>query len=210
MKAGAGWVRLSLRLAAGVTYIVVALSGSAQVQTQTTTTSGKTSHRVKVDRAEVVFVSGNDLLLRMEDGTIRHIAQVPDTSKAFVDGKEIGIYDLKAGMTLEKTTTITSTPKVVTTVRTIRGRVWHVSPPNYISLTLEDGSNQRFEIIKGQKFNVEGKMVDAWALKPGMNITATKVVEFTTMEIEQQRKLTGSLPPPPPDPQADALILVAK
>ena len=209
MKAG-DWARLSLTLAAGVTYIVVALSGSAQMQTQTTTTSGKTSHRVKVDRAEVVLVSGNDLLLRMEDGTIRHIAGVPDTFKAFVDGKEVGIYDLKAGMTLEKTTTITSTPRVVTTVRTIRGRVWHVSPPNYISLTLEDGSNQRFEIIKGQKFNVEGKMVDAWALKPGMNITATKVVEFTAMEIEQQRKLTGSLPPPPPAPQADALILVAK
>jgi hypothetical protein len=93
------WARLSLSLAAGVTCIVVALSGSAQVQTQTTTTNGKPSHRVKVDRAEVVLVSGNDLLLRMEDGTIRHIAGVPDTFKAFVDGKEVGIYDLKAGMT---------------------------------------------------------------------------------------------------------------
>jgi hypothetical protein len=43
-----------------------------------------------------------------------------------------------------------------------------------------------------------------------MNITATKVVEFTATEIEQQRKLTGSMPLPPPAPPADVPILVAK
>jgi hypothetical protein len=53
-------------------------------------------------------------------------------------------------------------------------------------------------------------MVDAWGLKPGMIITATKIVEFTATEVEQQRKLTGSMPPPPPAPPADAPILVAK
>jgi hypothetical protein len=165
---------------------------------------------VEVDRAEVVLVSVNDLLLRMEDGTIRHIANVPNTFKAVVDGKELGIYDLKAGMTLERTTIITTTPKIVTTVETVKGKVWHVNPPTYVFLTLADGSNQRFEIPKGQKFKVEGKTVDAWGLKPGMYITATKVVEFTAMEVERQRKLTGSLPPPPAAPPADATILVAQ
>jgi hypothetical protein len=209
-NSGRGWARLSLTLAVGVACIVFALSGSAQVHMKTTTSTGKASRRVKVDRAEVVLVSGNDLVLRMEDGTIRHIANVPHTFKAIVDGKEMGIYDLKAGMTLERTTTITTTPKALKTVETVKGKVWHVNPPSYVFLTLEDGSNQRFEIPKGQKFNVEGKMVDAWGLKPGMNITATKVVEFTAMEIEQQRKLTGSLPHPPPAPPADAPILVAR
>ncbi|HXY52623.1 MAG TPA: hypothetical protein VEI01_24475 [Terriglobales bacterium] len=210
MKSGSRWAYLSLALAAGVFCMVFALSGSAQVHTQTTTTTGKPTRQVKVDRAEVVLVSGNDLVLKMDDGTIRHIANVPDSFRATVDGKEIGIYDLKAGMTLEKTTTITTTPKVVKTVQTINGRVWHVNPPSFVFLTLEDGSNQRFEIPKGQKFNVEGQMVDAWGLKPGMSITATKIVEFTATEVEQQRKLTGSMPPPPPAPPADAPILVAK
>jgi hypothetical protein len=210
MKSGSGWARLSLALAAGVVGIFFAFNGSAQVHTQTTTTSGTVTRRVKVDRAEVVLVSGNDLVLKMEDGTIRHIANVPDTFRAVVDGKEIGIYDLRAGMILERTTTITTTPKIVTTVQTIKGRVWHVNPPNYVFLTLGDGSNQRFQIPKGQKFNVEGQMVDAWGLKPGMNITATKVVEFTASEIEQQRKLTGSMPAPPAAPPANAPILVAK
>jgi hypothetical protein len=210
MKSKRGGARFSLALAAGVTCIVFALSGSAQVHTQTTTTTGKANRQVKVDRAEVVLVSGNDLVLKMEDGTIRHIANVPDSFKAMVDGKETGIYDLKAGMILERTTTITTTPKIVTAVETVKGKVWHVNPPRYVFLTMGDGSNQRFEIPKGQKFNVEGQMVDAWGLKPGMHITATKVVEFTALEVEQQRKLTGSLPPPPPAPPADAPILVAK
>jgi hypothetical protein len=201
---------LSLVFAACVVCIAFALSGNAQTRTKTTTTSGKATQRVKVDRAEVVLVAGNDLVLKMEDGTIRHIANVPQTFRATVDGKEIGLYDLKAGMTLERTTTITTTPKVVTTVRTVKGRVWHVSPPHYVMLALEDGSNQQFEIPEGQRFKVEGQTVDAWGLKPGMIITATKVVEFTATEVEQQRKLTGSMPPTPPAPPADAPILIAK
>lgn len=210
MKSGSG-CELSLQaVAAGVLCLIFALSGSAQVRTQTTTTTGSPTQRVKVDRAEVLLVSGNDLVLRMEDGTIRHIANVPDTFKAVVDGKEIGIYDLKAGMTLERTTTMTTTPKVVTTVQTIKGRVWNVNPPRYVYLTMADGTNEKFEIPKGQKFKVEGKMVDAWGLKPGMDITATKVVEFTATEIEQQRKLTGSMPAQVPVPPAGAPILIAK
>ena len=202
--------RLSLLPAAGVVCIALALSGNAQIHTKTTTTSGKATQRVKVDRAEVVLVAGNDLVLKMEDGTIRHIANVPETFRATVDGKEIGLYDLRTGMILERTTTITTTPKVVTTVETVKGRVWHVNPPHTVMLALEDGSTQRFEIPEGQRFKVEGQTVDAWGLKPGMIITATKVVEFTATEVEQQRKLTGSMPPTPPVPPPDAPILIAK
>jgi hypothetical protein len=202
--------RLSLVLAAEVLCLSFAFNGNAQIRTKTTTTTGKPSQQVKVDRAEVLLVAGNDLVLKLQDGTIRHIANVPETFKATVDGKEIGIYDLKVGMILERTTTITTTPKVVTTVQTVKGRVWNVNPPHYVMLVLEDGSSQRFEIPKGQKFKVEGQTVDAWGLKPGMIITATKVVEFTAMEVEQQRKLTGSLPPTPAMPPADVPILIAK
>ena len=204
MKSGG---RLALTLAAEVA-CVFALNGIAQVRSQTTTTNGKASQRVKVERAEVVLVSGRDLVLRMEDGTIRHFANVPDSFKATVDDKQVGIYDLKAGMTLERTTTITTTPKLVKTMQTVKGRVWTVLPPSSVILTLDDGSNQRFEIPKGQKFNVEGKIVDTWGLKPGMIITATKVVEFTATEVEQRRKLTVALPPP--EKVADVPILIAK
>ena len=210
MKSGKGWAPLCLPLVAGVVCIALVPNGHAQMHTKTTTSTGKSTQVVTVDRAEVVLVAGNDLVLKMEDGTIRHIADVPDSFKATVDGNEVGIYDLKAGMILERTTTITTTPKVVTRVETIKGKVWHVNPPNYIYLTMDNGTNERFEIPKGQKFNVEGQTVDARALQPGMIITATKVVEFTATEVEQQRKLTGSMPPAPPSPPANTPILIAK
>ena len=38
----------------------------------------------------------------MEDGTIRHIANVPESARIMVDGKELGVHDLKPGMKLER------------------------------------------------------------------------------------------------------------
>jgi LPXTG-motif cell wall-anchored protein len=92
----------------------------------------------------------------------------------------------------------------------VKGKVWHVNPPNSVILTLEDGTNQQFKIPKDQKFNVDGQMVDAWGLKKGMNVTATKVVEEPVTEVEKRRRLTGTMPPPPPAPPADVPILVAQ
>lgn len=202
-----GWTRVWLMLVVGAVCLFTQ-STRAQVTTQTTETAGEATHKVQVDRAEVLVVEGNDLILKMEDGSIRHIANVPESARATVDGKEVGIHDVKPGMKLERTITTTSTPKTITTVQSVTGKVWHVSPPTSVILTLEDGTNQSFKIPKGQQFNVDGQMVDAWGLKKGMKVSATKIVEEPVTEVEQKRQLTGSMPPPPPPP-ADVPILVA-
>lgn len=196
-------------LVVGAVCLALALGMSAQVQTQTDTTAHQPTVQTTVEHAEVVYVTGNDLVVKMEDGTIRHIANVPESARVNVDGKELGIHDLKPGMKLQRTITTTTTPKVVTTVQTVTGKVWHVTPPNSVILTLEDGTNQQFKIPRGQKFSVDGQMVDAWGLKKGMKVSATKVVEEPVTEIEQQKRLTGTMPPPPPAPPADVPILVA-
>jgi hypothetical protein len=201
--------RLQFMLLVGAVCLAFALGISAQVQTQTSTASHTPTVQTTVERAVVEYVSGNDLIVKMEDGTIRHIPNVPESARVTVDGKELGIHDLKVGMKLEKTVTTTSTPKTVTTVQSVTGKVFHVSPPASVILTLEDGSNQQFKIPKGQKFNVDGQMVDAWGLKKGMRITATKVVEQPVVEVSQQKALTGSMPPPPPPPPPDVPIIVA-
>jgi len=188
--------------------LFLALSMNAQVQTQTsTTTTGKTT-QVNVERGEVVLVDGNDLVVKMEDGSIRHIPNVPESAKVDVGGQQLGIHDLKPGMKLEHTVATTSTERMITTVQSVTGKVWHVTPPTSVILTLEDGTNQKFTIPKGQKFNVSGQMVDAWGLKKGMKISATRVVEEPETVIEQEKKLTGKMPPPPPAPPADMPILI--
>lgn len=192
------------------------LSISAQVQTNTNTVGEKATIVTQVERGEVVYVSGNDVLIRMEDGTIQHFPNVPESFRATVDGKQIGVHDLKPGMKLQRSITTTSISKTITTVQSVTGTVWAINPPLSVILTLADGSNQQFKIPKNQKFNVDGQMVDAWGLKKGMSISATKIVEVPEVDVRQRRKVTGSSPAPapvvaaaPPPPPPDTPILVA-
>ncbi|HTV06977.1 MAG TPA: hypothetical protein VME86_16530 [Acidobacteriaceae bacterium] len=197
----------SLLLTAGACFVLV-VAGHAQVQTTTTTTSGRAVQHVTVERGTVVFVDGNDLFVRMADGTLRNFPHVPDSARITVDGKQLSIHDLKPGMKLERTITTTTTPQTVTTVQTVKGKVWYVQPPSHVILTLEDGKNQSFTIPKGQKFNIDGQMVDAWGLKKGMMVTATKVVETPITSVSEARSVTGEMPPPPPPPDTPILVVV--
>jgi LPXTG-motif cell wall-anchored protein len=205
MNSASGWTRIGLVLGAGTICLAFAARTCAQVQTTTSTTHGNASKEVKVERGEVSLVEGNDLFVKMEDGSIRHFPNIPDSARITVDGKSLGIHDLKPGMKLERTITTTTTPKTVTTVQSVTGKVFHVSPPNSVILTLDDGTNQSFKIPKGQKFNINGKETDAFGLKKGMKISATKIVEEPMTVVEHQREVTGKMPPPPP---ADVPILI--
>jgi hypothetical protein len=215
MNAKTGWTSAWLMFVVGAVCLAFTLSMSAQVQTKTSTAGHKATIVTQVERGEVVYVSGNDLVVKMEDGTIRHFANVPESARATVDGKQLGIHDLKPGMKLERTISTTSVSKTITTVQSVTGKVWNVNPPLSVILTLADGSNQQFKIPKNQKFNVDGQMVDAWGLKKGMNISATKIVEVPVVSVSEQRNVTGSAPvvaaaPPPPPPPPDTPILIAE
>jgi LPXTG-motif cell wall-anchored protein len=180
----------------------------AQVKTESTTSQGQATVETKVERGEVVYVSGNDLVVKMDDGQLRNFPNVPDSARITVGGQQLSVHDLKPGMKLERTITTTSTPQTVTTVQTVTGRVWHVSPPHTVILTLEDGSHQQFEIPQGQKFNVDGKETDAFGLRKGMQISATRIVTVPTNVITQERKVTGEMPPPPPTTAFQGPVLI--
>ena len=210
MKSGNSWMKTGLALAVGTICSVFAVPSIAQVETTQITKAGPASKEVTVERGEVVLVNGNDLVVKMADGSYRHIANVPESAKITVDGRQLGIHDLKPGMKLQRTIITTTTPQVVTTVQTVTGKVWHVTPPNSVILRLEDNTNQSFKIPKGQKFNVNGEMVDAFGLRKGMVVTATKIVEVPETLVSQQKHVTGTMPSPPSAPPADVPILIAK
>jgi LPXTG-motif cell wall-anchored protein len=146
-------------------------------------------------------------MVKMEDGTLRSFTNVPEDLRATVDGKQLGIRDLKPGMKLQRTITTTMTPQVVTTVQSVTGTVFSVSPPKSVVLTLEDGTNQSFTIPEGQKFDVGvDKQVDAFGLKRGMKVAATKIVQVPATAVATQRAVSGTMPPPPPPPNVPVLI----
>ena|SRR5947199_7808629 len=210
MKFNIGCARVGLVLATGAMFLALTASAAAQVQTQTSTTTGNPTQEVSVERGEVVHVSGNDVVVKMEDGSLRDFHNVPETARATVDGQEVGVHDLKPGMKLERSLTVVTTPQTITTVQTVTGKVFRANPPNNVILTLENGTNEAFTIPKDQKFTIDGQQTDAWGLKKGMKVSATKVVEEPLTVVEHSRQVTGSAPPPPMPPPADAPILIAE
>ena len=182
---------------------------AAQVQSSKTVVHGDPTHEVTVERGEVVYVSGSNVVVKLDNGELKHFNNVSDSVTVTVDGKQLNVHQLKPGMKVEKQTITTTTPKVITTVETVTGKVYHVAPPNSVILTLENGENQRFTIPNGQKFMVNGQPTDAFALRKGMVVSAQRVTEVPEVVITQQVKRTGKMPPPPPAPKEDIPILVA-
>jgi hypothetical protein len=197
-------------LAGGAVCMAVSLTTSGQVQTTTKSTpEGAPTKTIKVERGTVVYVSGNSCVIKAEDGTLRHFDNVPESTTVTVDGKQLNIHQIQPGMTIERQTITTTTPKVITTIKTVTGTVWNVQPPNSVILTMEDGKNQSFKIPKGQKFTVNGQETDAFGLKKGMKVDAQQVVEQPATVVAQEVKRTGIMPPPPePKPDVPILVLV--
>jgi len=187
-----------------------AFIANAQVKTETKVELRPVLQNVKMDSGEVVYVSGNDLVVKTFDGQLRHFPDVPDDKTITVGDKELTIHDLKPGMKLQRTTITTTTPRMITTVKTVTGKVWRVSPPNSVILTLEDGTNLSCNIPKGQKFNINGRETDVWGLQEGTNISATAVTEKIETVVSQEVVRTGTVPRPTPEPpkQGATLLIV--
>lgn len=108
-------------------FAMVAVGAWAQDTSTTTIQHGTSSFDTQVRNAEVVYVEGNDLVLRLEDGKIEHLV-VPESDKFTIDGKDVTVHDLTPGTKLTQTIMTTTAPRYVTTVRTLKGKVRHVNP----------------------------------------------------------------------------------
>lgn len=193
-------------LAAGVVLLASGVVVMAQVTSQTTVTQGQSTSEVKVEHGEVLYVSGNQLVVKNTDTGEVKTFNVPDSARVNVDGQELSVHDLKPGMKLQRTITTTTTPKTVKTVRTVQGRVWQVNAPLSVILTMADGKNKQFRIPEGQKFSINGQEVDSFHLKKGMTVSATVITEAPETEIAEHRTVTGEMPAPPPPPETPPMV----
>lgn len=179
----------------------------AQDRSVTKVTHEAGTHEYQVERGEVVYVSGNEIVVRMENGEIRNVT-VPPNATAMVDGKQITVKDLQPGMKLERTIKTTTTPELVTTVRTIEGTVWQVMAPKSVILTLGSGENKRYNVPKDQIFKIGGENKTVFDLKKGMKVTATVITRVPQTVVAQEKAVTGKLPPPPPTPPIQGALLI--
>jgi hypothetical protein len=184
--------RISLGLAG---LAVLAAIASAQEMPQTTTEKVPGAPTVTTEKmsGEVVKVEGNTLVVRMSNGELRTFSNIPESRKAMIDGNEVGLRDLQPGTRLTATITKTATPVTVRTTTVGTGKVWFVSGPNVI-LTLPNGENKQYKVKPDYKFIVNGNPATVYDLRPGMTVSAEKIVEEPAVDIAMETKVTGHAP----------------
>ena len=161
--------------------------------TKSTSTRGATTE-TKLMEGTVLAVDGNNLVVRMSTGEIRHIVASP-SQRALIDGKEVAAKDLQVGTKLKATVTTTTTSLVDRTVTVGSGKVWYVAPPNVI-LTLPNGENRQYKASDDYKFIVDGKPATVFELRKGMRVSAQKIAEEPRTVVTANTVVTGELPPP--------------
>jgi hypothetical protein len=129
----------------------------AQDMPQTTHERVRETPTVKVEhvRGTVLYVEGNDLVVRMSNGGIREF-NVPPSRKFMIDGKEMSLQQLQPSTQLVATVTTKSTPVTERTRTVGSGKVWWVNG-NTVILTLPNGENHTYTVNDTFRFVVDGK-----------------------------------------------------
>jgi len=197
---------ITLQALSAVALTLVAVGARAQDTTTTSVRHGEPSFETTVKNAEIVYVEGNDLVLKLQNGKVEHMV-VPSNEKFNIDGREVTVSQLKPGTKLTQMITTTTTPKYVKTVRTLKGKVWHVNAPGHVILTLPDGTNQRYSVPSHATFTINGQPKSIFDLKKGMKIEATIVTDEPQSVVEFAKATTGQAPAPPTPPMLGVLLI---
>jgi hypothetical protein len=120
----------------------------------------------------VVYVAGDDLVLKASDGKLLNYTSVPGGTKFTAGGKQVSLGDLKPGTKL--TAPVAGTPQIVTAVDVVKGKVYGVTPPDGVTLSLAEGTKD-LVVPAGTTFLVDGKKLAFADLKPNMTVEATIV-----------------------------------
>jgi hypothetical protein len=163
------------------------------------------ARQIEVRRGTVVYVSGNDLVVRMEDGQLRDFV-VPSDSKFTVDGKDLGLQDLTPGTKLTQTITVTTEQRMVTDVRNVDAKVLEVKPPY---LTVMTGDKEKYvRVPEGTRFTIDGKEMKLSDLRAGMQVKGTLVTAVPTTVAVRKTTVTGQAPKPVETPQLVGVLLI--
>jgi LPXTG-motif cell wall-anchored protein len=199
---------LGLGAAGAVVFGLMAFGTWGQDTRTTTVQHGDSSFDTQVRNAEVVYVEGNDLVLKLESGKVEHLV-VPDSDKFTINGNDVTVHELTPGTKLTQTITTSTAPRYVTTVRTLKGKVWHVNAAgSTVILTLPDNTNHSYKIPNHAKLVIDGHPKTVFDLRKGMQLEATIVTDDTHTVIEESKSVVGLAPALTPTPRERGVLLI--
>jgi LPXTG-motif cell wall-anchored protein len=195
-------MRVFKRLALIAGAILGLAAGNVSAQPPTTSTSTATR------QFEIVSVDGNKVVVRGEQG-YREIT-VADDFRLTVDGRAVGVRELKPGMkgTATITTTTTSTPVTVTQVR---DGVVMQKTGNSIIVRTADGIKMFSEgdvAKRGVRIMRDGQPLAFTDLNTGDHLTAT-IVTTHPPKVMTQRQVEASLASAGVPPEASTRVAAA-
>ena len=153
-------------------FVAVCLSAGTAVGQETVTST-------EVKNGEVLSVNGNVLLVRGPEGVKEFT--VPDDFVFNMDGRQLSVYDLKAGMKITAVVKTTETPVEMFSTEVRRAEVVHTIGTAVI-LRGEDGELRKYTIKDMKARNVvfyrRGEEISSYDLKKGDRISATVVTKL--------------------------------
>ena len=177
----------------GVVAVGLAASAAAQAtQTKETVPAGPAKVKTVQVQGELVAKGSNWLIAKDATGYYKYY-NVQAGRKAIVDGVPQTLDQLQLGTMLTSTATVTETPLVNRTTTITQGTVFWASPKSVI-VTLENNENKQYDVPSDFRFDVDGKKLSAMELKPGMKLSATKIVEEPVTMITHDVVVTGVAP----------------
>jgi hypothetical protein len=169
-------------------------AGAAAQATQTKETVPGGAAKAKTAEVKGVLVAtGSNWLIAKDAAGNYKLYNVEPGRKAIIDGVPKTLDQLKVGTMLTSTATTTETPLINRTTTITKGTVFWAAPKSVI-VTDDKGENKQYDVPSGFKFDVEGKQMEAMELRPGMKLTATKIVEEPLSVITKDVVVTGVAP----------------
>lgn len=180
--------------------IVIALAaivvlGAGLVSAQTTT--------YEVKQGTVLHVDGNELYVRMSDGTVKDF-DVPADFRFEVDGRMVPVSELKPGTLLTQTIATTTTPEVVKSVEIKEAEVVQRIGQTIIYRDKLGQVHKITGIPDGWIVYRDGQPVPIEALAGGDRVTAYIVHKEYSTVTEEEMRVAGITPKAPPAPRPAA------
>ena len=191
---------LAFVIPAFVCAMTLGIAAQDTTHPSTTKTIEPPTHEVQtthVNNAEVIHVSGHEVVVELENGKFE-LLNLGQDFRFQVDGRDLTVHQLTPGTKLSQEIHTVTTPQEVTNLRTLNGKVWQVNAPfNYLIVSLPEGGTREFTVPDGTVFHVNGEDKTVFDLKKGMDISATVLTVEPVQSVSMHTVVIGQAPPRP-------------
>lgn len=191
-------VSLAFTVLAFICAMTVGIAAQDITHPSTTKTIEPPTHEFQtthVKNAEVIHVSGHEVVVELENGKFE-LLNLADDVTFQVEGRDLTAHELTPGTKLSQEIHTVTTPQEVTTLRTVEGKVWQVNGPHLI-LSFPGGANKAYTVPDGIVFHINGEDKTVFDLRKGMDISATVLTVEPVHSVSTHTVVTGQAPPRP-------------